>query len=94
MSQATSTHFWSSPFAFEIWQNISKKQNKTDKKNPTFIEPVSFQNTLISVISFDLYDPVLYEKPEWPSQFYNKGQFVPGGHELVAELVKSRLKLI
>lgn len=26
------------------------------------IEPVSFQNTLISVISFDLYDPVLYKK--------------------------------
>lgn len=30
------------------------------KKINTFIEPVSFQNTLLSVISFDLYDPVLY----------------------------------
>lgn len=58
------------------------------RKINTFIEPVSFQNTLISVISFELYDPVLYEKPEWTSQFYNKGQFIPGGHELVAERKK------
>lgn len=58
----------------------------------TFIELLNFQNTLTSVISFNPYDLVLYEKPELPPLFYRKGHFDPEGHELVAILVKSSLK--